>query len=843
MKKQLLSFIRFIKSLIILLLFSGVNFAQIVNIPDANFKAFLVADASINTNMDTEIQVSEANAYTGTIDVSSQGITDLTGIEAFTSIANLNADDNSITSVDLSQNTQLTNLHLTNNDLLSLDLSSNNLIAILRLEVNPNLSSLILGNNPNLQTLVFSSCNLSTLDVSLNSGLIYVWGQSNELNTIDLSSNLLVQDIRLGGNNLVDVDLSMLPLLTVVSLESNNLSSLNVKNGANTNITTFFATGNPNLTCIEVDDPVYSAANWTVIDATASFSTDCCIVNIPDAAFKNYLVGNTSINTNLDSEIQCSEATAFNSYLECQNLGITDMTGLEAFTSINGLYCHSNNLDSLDVSQNTGLTFLWCYGNQLDSLDISQNTSLITLRCNSNNLTNLDLSNNPSLSQVWCNSNNLSSLDVYNNTNLTDLRCFNNPIMSLDVSANTALQTLYCYQNQLTSIDVSNNTSLTKLRCNVNQINSLDVSNNTALIDLYCSSNLLTDLNVSVNTALENLSCGDNPLETIDVSNNTNLTYLHCYQNDLTDLDISNNLLLEKLYCYENQLTDLDVSAHTALYILWCYDNELYTLNAANGNNLNIITSNFKVMLNPDLKCVQVDDVMHADTTFTFKNTITSYSIDCAAECSQTTTSINPVECYNNSYTSPTGQVYTMSATYTETLRSSWGWCDSIITINLIINETDTTLSVTSNMITANESGATYQWLDCDNNSSPIAGETNQSFSPSSDGNYAVIITKNGCVDTSACQSITLTSDGIESYDQESYIHIFPNPNNGSFTLNANKNLVNATVQLMEVTGKIITTSYLDNSLSLNFNLTKGIYLIQITDSDQQTYTSKVIVR
>ena len=44
--------------------------AQIVNIPDANFKAALVGNASINTNMDAEIQVSEAAAYTGAIQVS-----------------------------------------------------------------------------------------------------------------------------------------------------------------------------------------------------------------------------------------------------------------------------------------------------------------------------------------------------------------------------------------------------------------------------------------------------------------------------------------------------------------------------------------------------------------------------------------------------------------------------------------------------------------------------------------------------------------------------------------------------------------------------------------------------
>jgi hypothetical protein len=63
--------------------FIGVAYTQNVTIPDANFKAALVNNSIINTNMDTEIQITEASAFNGMIDVSGLGITDLTGIEAF----------------------------------------------------------------------------------------------------------------------------------------------------------------------------------------------------------------------------------------------------------------------------------------------------------------------------------------------------------------------------------------------------------------------------------------------------------------------------------------------------------------------------------------------------------------------------------------------------------------------------------------------------------------------------------------------------------------------------------------------------------------------------------------
>ena len=59
------------------------SIGQNVTIPDANFKAYLVGNTSINTNMDTEIQVSEANSFSGEISCGSMNISDLTGIEEF----------------------------------------------------------------------------------------------------------------------------------------------------------------------------------------------------------------------------------------------------------------------------------------------------------------------------------------------------------------------------------------------------------------------------------------------------------------------------------------------------------------------------------------------------------------------------------------------------------------------------------------------------------------------------------------------------------------------------------------------------------------------------------------
>src|SRR5690606_31345386 len=75
--------------------------------------------------------------------------------------------------------------------------------------------------------------------------------------------------------------------------------------------------------------------------------------------------------------------------------------------------------------------------------------------------------------------------------------------------------------------------------------------------------------------------------------------------------------------------------------------------------------------------------------------------------------------------------------------------CDSLVTLNLTINTVNTTITNSSPTLTANQAGANYRWLDCDNNYAVISGEVNQSYTATGNGNFAVEITLNSCVDTS----------------------------------------------------------------------------------------------
>jgi PKD repeat protein len=244
--------------------------AQNVNIPDPAFKAVLVADPTINLNLDTNIQVAEAQAYTGYINVNDYGITDMTGIEAFTVATGLDCGDNLINSLNISTCTALTELICSSCQLTSLNLFSNTALT----HVN------CYGNN------------LTGLDVSNNFSLVDLDCSSNQLTNLNVYGISSLSTLDCSFNQLTCLNLHANTGLTSLTCYYNSLTSLNVKNGNNTNITTFYAVNNSALTCIQVDNVAYSNANWTNIDVASSFNTDC---GQPTASFTSdatYCFGN-----------------------------------------------------------------------------------------------------------------------------------------------------------------------------------------------------------------------------------------------------------------------------------------------------------------------------------------------------------------------------------------------------------------------------------------------------------------------------------------------------------------------------------------------------------------------
>lgn len=267
---------------------------NVVNIPDANFKTILVANTAINTNGDNEIQVTEANNFTGTLNANNKNISDVTGIEEFINLNALLLTSNQISNINLSNNTKLKIISISGNQLTSLDVSKNIKLETLRCSFN-NLSNIDLTQNTLLEGLYITNNKLSNLNLQNNSSLINLICSENQITSINLGSLTEIKDFNINRNKLSSLDVSKLVKLTKlqvyinnlssidlsnnINLKSfiafnNNLTSLNIANGNNANMTNMDASSNPDLTCIKIDAGFTPPSTWTK-DSTASYNTSC----------------------------------------------------------------------------------------------------------------------------------------------------------------------------------------------------------------------------------------------------------------------------------------------------------------------------------------------------------------------------------------------------------------------------------------------------------------------------------------------------------------------------------------------------------------------------------------
>ena len=184
------------------------------------------------------------------------------------------------------------------------------------------------------------------------------------------------------------------------------------------------------------------------------------------------------------------------------------------------------------------------------------------------------------------------------------------------------------------------------------------------------------------------------------------------------------------------------------------------------------------------------------------------------------------------------GNTYTSSnntATFIITNGAANG-CDSLITLDLTIDIVDVTVTTTDPTITANAAGASYQWLDCIKGYAVINSETSQSFTASTNSDYAVEVTENGCTDTSAC--ITISSLSVERNTMFNNVSIFPNPNDGMVTIDL-VGLNNVSVKVYTLYGQELYQKDKINGSTHQFelNAAAGIYFVEVsTQGEKQHY-------
>lgn len=209
----------------------------------------------------------------------------------------------------------------------------------------------------------------------------------------------------------------------------------------------------------------------------------------------------------------------------------------------------------------------------------------------------------------------------------------------------------------------------------------------------------------------------------------------------------------------------------------------------------------------------------------------------------KTTISLKPIwdimlnydVCPGDDYTFVDGTVetnITAEVSHTSSYTTVFG-CDSSITETVTPIIPEYIVNVSGSTLSAYEPGASWQWLDCDDGLSPIAGATGPEYDATSTGNYAVIVTVDGCPDTSDCVEVTEINGLDEGW--LSTINIYPIPSNGELYVDlSNKVSEQIELNLLNLQGQILTHQIItDQHTTINtVDLPAGNYLVDLRSVD-----------
>lgn len=208
-------------------------------------------------------------------------------------------------------------------------------------------------------------------------------------------------------------------------------------------------------------------------------------------------------------------------------------------------------------------------------------------------------------------------------------------------------------------------------------------------------------------------------------------------------------------------------------------------------------------------------------------NDVVSLSVTGIPVGATATFSVNPVTPAGTSLLTISNTNSAPGGTYTVTVEANSTTGIKTEEVDLIlVSNTPPIITQSGATLSANQTGASYQWIDCDNNSASIIGAIDTSFTPTISGNYALIFTTGNCVDTSFCYLVDLTNNEQFIADQ---LNVFPNPTNGNLTLEWAGKL--AKIEIRDAIGRLVyqKAKDLSNQQVIDIgHVERGVYFIHL---------------
>ena len=339
--------------LIAVFIFSGLK-AQVINFPDANFKAKLLSADSVNeiayvgdfpsasvaidTNQDGEIEVSEALAIKR-LYLGNSGIEDMTGILAFSNLTRLDCHSNQLTNLNVSEISQLHYLICYQNQLVNLNFAGAN---VTYLDCSNNLLNNLTFTQPNYMTNLYCSYNhLTNLDLT-NSNLYVLRCNNNQLENLTYSNSILVLDC--SHNQLTALDVSP----SGDFLEDDQVGQCNVSYNPLVNFTSLYNSD-------YIIDSVFMLDNCPALQHVCCYQINNSFwQNIVDQnGYFNCLVDDSCVLSTDDFELMNKITVYPNPVFDILNLKLREgekLNGVSVNNALGQLVLKTNSKTSLDVS-------------------------------------------------------------------------------------------------------------------------------------------------------------------------------------------------------------------------------------------------------------------------------------------------------------------------------------------------------------------------------------------------------------------------------------------------------------------------------------------------------------
>ena len=244
---------------------------------------------------------------------------------------------------------------------------------------------------------------------------------------------------------------------------------------------------------------------------------------------------------------------------------VTDITGLEYFTSLETLSLKFNSVSDIKPIEGISTLKVLILGeNPISSINLDKLGELTDLRLYGTNISEIDLSKTPKLESLYLQRTKVSKVDL-------------TPLQSLD-------QALINKCSNLSELKASNLPSLTRLDAVEGNLTSFEISDCPSLRELHLNSNKLTSIKLNNLAMLMRLNVYDNQLTSIIVSNLPFLMWLFVFNNQLTSIDLSANVALREFRASNNPLTEVTLSTNENLVALELENmSKMKTLNIKNG--------------------------------------------------------------------------------------------------------------------------------------------------------------------------------------------------------------------------------------------------------------------